>query len=185
MIPYCILIIEDDDDREFMTQLYLNYHRLMRQQISMFVHDEWAVEDLMQTTLEKLIDKVQDLRGKDRDHLVNYIIAACRNRAQNYIRDRSRHPQIPIDDYLDHADAGIGGTELESQIILAEDLHHLSKIWLKLDNRSRYLLESYYILETPTHEIADHLGIKPGSVRMALTRARQTAYELLEEYRQE
>ncbi len=28
MIPYCILIIEDDDDREFMTWLFRNYNRL-------------------------------------------------------------------------------------------------------------------------------------------------------------
>ena len=29
MIPYCILVIEDDDDRAFMEQLFVEYHRLM------------------------------------------------------------------------------------------------------------------------------------------------------------
>ena len=29
MIPYCILVIEDDDDRAFMEQLFVDYHRLM------------------------------------------------------------------------------------------------------------------------------------------------------------
>lgn len=27
MIPYCILVIEDDDDRTFMEQLFVDYHR--------------------------------------------------------------------------------------------------------------------------------------------------------------
>ena len=29
MIPYCILVIEDDDDRTFMEQLFVDYHRLI------------------------------------------------------------------------------------------------------------------------------------------------------------
>ena len=62
MVPFCILAIENEDDREFMTRLYLDYSRLMQQQITKIVQDEWAAEDLMQTTLVKLIDKVQDLR---------------------------------------------------------------------------------------------------------------------------
>lgn len=81
MVPFCILAIENEDDREFMTRLYLDYSRLMQQQITKIVQDEWAAEDLMQTTLVKLIDKVQDLRTKDRNHLINYIISACKNQA--------------------------------------------------------------------------------------------------------
>lgn len=82
MVPFCILAIENEDDREFMTRLYLDYSRLMQQQITKIVQDEWAAEDLMQTTLVKLIDKVQDLRTKDRNHLINYIISACKNQAR-------------------------------------------------------------------------------------------------------
>lgn len=51
MVPFCILAIENEDDREFMTRLYLDYSRLMQQQITKIVQDEWAAEDLMQTTL--------------------------------------------------------------------------------------------------------------------------------------
>ena len=84
-----------------MTRLYLDYSRLMQQQITKIVQDEWAAEDLMQTTLVKLIDKVQDLRTKDRNHLINYIISACKNQARNYMRDKNRHAEHSIDEYLD------------------------------------------------------------------------------------
>lgn len=44
MIPYCILVIEDDDDRTFMEQLFVDYHRLMYHEIFKLVHDQWAAE---------------------------------------------------------------------------------------------------------------------------------------------
>lgn len=54
MIPLCILVIEDDDDREFMSLLFTKYNRLMYHEIYRILHDSWAAEDVMQTTIEKL-----------------------------------------------------------------------------------------------------------------------------------
>ena len=137
MIPYCILVIEDDDDRTFMEQLFVDYHRLMYHEIFKLVHDQWAAEDVMQSTLVRLIDKIPELRLKDRGHLVNYI--------------------------------------------KKEDLEELAHIWTQLDERTRYLLEGHYILNLPAAEMARELNIKPASLRMALTRARKTAYQLLQD----
>lgn len=179
MVSFCILAIENEDDREFMTRLYLDYSRLMQQQITKIVQDEWAAEDLMQTTLVKLIDKVQDLRTKDRNHLINYIISACKNQARNYMRDKNRHAEYSIDEYLDTPNPHDGADEIEMRLAYTDELEHLSKVWPKLDGRSRYLLESHYILEKSPYEIAANLGIKADSVRTALTRARKAAYALL------
>ena len=55
MIPYCILIIEGENDRAFVAELYLQYNRLMYSEIYKIIHDPWATEDLVQTILEKLI----------------------------------------------------------------------------------------------------------------------------------
>lgn len=57
----------------------------------------------------------------------------------------------------------------------------MSRIWTQLDERTRYLLEGYYILDLPATEMARELNIKPASLRMALTRARKTAYQLLQD----
>ena len=58
-------------------------------------------------------------------------------------------------------------------------MNRLISAWHKLDDRSRFLLEKYYFLEMSCTEIAEELGTKPGSVRMALSRARKSAYNLL------
>ena len=55
----------------------------------------------------------------------------------------------------------------------------MSRIWTQLDERTRYLLEGYYILDLPATEMARELNIKPASLRMALTCARKTACQFL------
>lgn len=179
MIPYCILIIEDDNDRDFMSTLYLSYNRLMYREIFKIVNDPWVTEDLMQEVLIKLIDRVKELRAKDRQHLINYVITVSKNKARNYVRDSNRNKEISFDDQVDYSAPYLGRDEIEFHLIQKDRLKKLISAWHKLDERSRLLLEKYYILEMSCTEIAKELGTKPGSVRMALSRARKSAYELL------
>lgn len=179
MIPYCILAIENDDDRGFMESLYLQYNRLMYAEISKVVGDPNAAEDLMQDVLIKLIDRIQKLRSMDRDGLVNYIISACKNQARNYVRNCGKHPIFPLDDQTDQPDSDHSGAEMELLLIRQSDLETMARIWPELDEKSRFLLEARYVLERDDDDIAAALGIKPASVRMALTRARKAAYQLL------
>ena len=179
MIPYCILIIEDDNDRDFMSTLYLSYNRLMYREIFKIVNDPWVTEDLMQEVLIKLIDRVKELRAKDRQHLINYVITVSKNKARNYVRDSNRNKEISFDDQVDYSAPYLGRDEIEFHLIQKDRLKKLISAWHKLDERSRLLLEKYYILEMSCTEIAKELGTKPGNVRMALSRARKSAYELL------
>ena len=179
MIPYCILIIEDDSDREFMSKLYLSYNRLIYREIFKIVNDPWVTEDLMQEVLIKLIDRVKELRAKDRQHLINYVITVSKKKARNYVRDSNRNKEISFDDQVDYSAPYLGRDEIEFHLIQKDRLKKLISAWHKLDERSRLLLEKYYILEMSCTEIAKELGTKPGSVRMALSRARKSAYELL------
>ncbi|MEG0322281.1 MAG: sigma-70 family RNA polymerase sigma factor [Oscillospiraceae bacterium] len=181
MIPYCILAIEDDDDRVFMEELFQNYQRLMYNEICKIVRNPWNTEDVMQSTLIKLIDKISTLRSRSRDQLVNYIISACKNTAYNYVRDHAHPQESPFEDYLNTASIDQDGHTLELRLMKREELDCLARAWPKLDERTRRLLEGYYILEKPMTALASELDIKPESVRMALTRARKKAYNLLEE----
>ena len=62
MLPICILAIRDDDDRAYMTRLYVKYQRLMYRTIYDILGDKWATEDVLQTTLLRLIDHLDTLR---------------------------------------------------------------------------------------------------------------------------
>lgn len=181
MIPYCIAAIEDDDDRAFMENLYVTYNRLMYSELRKRLQNAWDAEDAMQTLLSRLIDRIPDLRSKSRDHLVNYIISACRNTAYNFMREHSRKPHVSLDDCVPGPASYSSVHEMELPMIRAEEFKRLQRIWPKLDDHSRYFLNCHYILEMSTKEIAGELGIKQSSVRMGLTRARQKAFVLLQE----
>lgn len=180
MIPYCITVIEDDDDRAFMEQLYTNYNRLMYSQIITILKNEWDTEDVMQSVLVKLIGKIPELRVKTRNRLVNYIITACKNTSYNFIRDHRKKHDLSYEDYIEGFDMDYYSHDAELPIIRDEELDALLRIWPKLDERTRRLLEGYYILEMSMSELGGELGIKPDSVRMTLVRARQKALELLQ-----
>ena len=69
MIPFCILAIENDDDREFMAGLFLRYQRLLYNEIYEILNNPWNTEDILQATLVKLIDKIPELRKKEETKL--------------------------------------------------------------------------------------------------------------------
>ena len=114
---------------------------------------------------------------------MNYIISATKNTTYNYLRKKAHEDLLSFDE--------LGNTELdlsesykwniETIVILHDDLGRLSRIWEKIDKRSQYLLEGKYILGKSSAEMAIDLGIQPDSVRMALTRAKQTAYKFITE----
>ena len=50
MLPICILAIRDDDDRAYMTRLFVKYQRLMYRTIYDILGDKWATEDAVSYT---------------------------------------------------------------------------------------------------------------------------------------
>ena len=183
MVPYFILAIEDLDDREFMSQLYIDFHRLMCHEARKIARNAWTAEDIVQDTLLKLIDKVSLLRSLPERRLVNYIISATKNTAYNYFRKKLHEDLLSFDE-LGNDETNISmshGWDIEKMVIFNDDLKKLSQVWSEIDKRSQYLLEGRYILGKSSAEMALDLGIQPNSVRMALTRARQTAYKLITE----
>lgn len=172
MIPLIITSIEDDDDRRFMEDLYLSYNRLMFSTISKIISDEWAVEDILQTVLEKLIGKLQLLRTFSKPKLINYISKTSRNTTLNYLRSQSRRSnEISYDDEIE--DASLTSPGVEDLLLMSEMIGNAHAAFEKLDDRNKRLLELKYFLEKTNEEIADELRVKPSSVRMMLTRARK------------
>ena len=88
MLPLIIMAIEDENDKEFMTRLYLQYRRLIYSEIRKITGEWDEAEDLVQTVVEKLLEKLPLLQGMERDKLVNYIISTARNTAYNSLRGK-------------------------------------------------------------------------------------------------
>ena len=160
MLPICILTIQDEDDRAYMSRLFVQYHRLM-----------------YQCTYEVLddIDRIDVVRQLDESKLPGYIAAACRHTAYNVLRHNRRHPQVPLEDAPEASSA----PDMDELLSRRVELNALARVWPRLDEDTRWLLEARYILDYSDSELAREMGVKPTSVRMALTRARKKARAML------
>lgn len=182
MMPAVILAIQDESDRTYMEWVFQTYHRLMYHYIMEKLNDPWQADDVMQESVVKLIDKIDVLRRLSESKRRNYIITTAKNTAISYLRREAVRKGIPYDDWTKDCIGTESDEEPESLILYQEEMELLQYVWNDLDERSRYLLSSRYILEQTFEEMARELGVSSGSARMLLTRAKRSALALIKKY---
>lgn len=182
MLPIIILAIEDDDDREFMTNVYLKYERLMFSEAYKITRHQQDTEDVMHTAIVKLIDKISLLRTFDQKRLAYYLVRTSKNTAISFCQKERKMNIISIDDDSWTEKHTISGDEMsvEDQMILKEDFENLQRIWAELDEKTKYLLSERYLFDKSAKEISDDIASSPEQVRMMLTRARRKVHQMLE-----
>lgn len=181
-LPVAILALENDGDRAFMTGLYLDTRALMYKKAKRMLRGEQDVEDVINDALEALIKKIDLLKGFDSCTLRAYVVSTIRNTALNYLNHKKRQGERVIpdgDEALESIPARAAG--LDADLIRKQDLDALKKALMLLPERERDLLTMKYLDELKDREIAAVFGIKPGSVRAYLTKARRHAQEVLKE----
>ena len=146
MIPFCILVIEDDDDREFMAALFIQYQRLLYKEIHDILKNPWNTEDVLQATLVKLIDKLPELRNKEQPQLIGYISVTARNTAYNFLRSQKKIAPFSFEEYMQQSESIAEHRQMEELLISKEEIDELVRRWPQLDAKSKYLLEGKYIL---------------------------------------
>ncbi len=178
-----ILIMQlDDDDRAFMVNLYNKYYNLARKTIYNITHDNQKIEDLINDSFVKLIEKISKIRTLDCCSLTVYVVYTVRSVSINHLKHKeveNKHMYYSenmelAEDIFDYEDNTI------EKLIRQEELELLNVTFSKLTQNQRDLLYFKYILEMSDKQIAEILGIASGSVRQYLTRARRQARKLIE-----
>lgn len=183
MILTIISAIEDEDDKAFMLNLYQDYYPLIRKTIYSIMHDFKGIDDLIEDTFIKLIEKISLLRTFDCCKTAAYVVYTAKSVAINFIKHRDVQQKHVF--YGKDADVSdelmIPEDTLEESYFHREELEALSDAVLRLPDREKDILYFKYILEKTDSEIAEDLSISPGSVREYLTRARRSAKKLMEQ----
>lgn len=73
-------------DQEFISQLFANYERLMYYTVRKYISNPHQCEDIVQTCLEKLIERIQILKKLNDAALANYIVVTVKNTSINYLK---------------------------------------------------------------------------------------------------
>lgn len=183
-IPISILAIEDENDRAFMQQLYLDYAKLMHICALKILRSREDADDAVDDACIKLIGQIPKLRTFNRYVLRQYIVVTIENVAKDMIRKRrsDRKKMIFTDFSADNAAGGIEDElTVEDEVQVIMDVDALRAGIAKLSERDRDILTWKYLDELSDHEIALRLHISEVGVRMAISRARKRLAALVKE----
>lgn len=169
-----------ESDREFITRVYLDFERLMFATAKRYISDISVCEDIIQDSIVKLIKKTDLLRSMERCILSGYIVSTVRNTAINHLKHQGMENKY-YGGGVDSVDEDMTSLTTDEIVTLTEQKEQIQKIWDRLADEDRLLLEGKYILGLTNQELGDQIGCKPESIRMKLTRTRRKALKMMVE----
>lgn len=181
MLPAVVLLLEDENDRVFMTRLYMEYRGLMFALAYAMLGSAEEAQDAVNDAVVCLIEKVSVLRGKPRCILRSYIVSTIRHTAIDALRKRARKSEpLLILDAEDAAPLEDEAASIDAEVAARADHEDFLRALTAMPERDRHLLQWKYYDEWSDEEIAKLLGIGRNSVRAALWKARKRLREELE-----
>ena len=179
MISLIQTLPHKSNDEEFMLNLYLEYKNLMYSTAHKYVSNFQEMDDIIQDCLVSLYEKIDTLRPMPEKVLAGYIVSTVRNTAINKLKADEYEKQHATDYTEENIASQKNAVPLETLFIMSERHYSLLRVWPKLSEENRILLEGKYILGYTDQELAQKLKCKASSIRMKLTRARRAALLLL------
>ena len=180
-LPMMILTIENDDDRTFITQIYLKYRKLMYAVAIDIVRDPQIAEDMVSVAITEMIEGIDTLRKINCCRMRSYVASIIRNDSIDYIRKRDRQGKYSF--LIDETTLSNIPAEgaVDDHMLRTVEIAVLKKAVAKLPQRARTLLQMKYVDEKNDKEIANILHIGQDSVRAYLSRARKHLLQIIKE----
>ena len=158
-LPAILLTTVSDADREFLTQIYLDYRNLIyRVALTFFPDDHCEAEDAFSNTLEKLCKRPELLRSIADAQKASYIAVITANTCRDILRRKKRniYAYSLEDGSMDWLDA-----------------------WQTLTDKDRDIIRMRYAEEKTVPEMAALLDVRESTIYSALFRARKHLTEHL------
>ena len=181
MVAMVYSMEDQPSDREFMDQMYMEFERLMFFTARQYASKTEIAEDIVQESLVRLYGKVRTMKPMKHVVLAAYIRATVRNTAINVLRKMNRERDYAADAETDAFAQADQEWVLNTMMDLSGYRVLLSKIWPRLPEDDRLLLEGKYILGYSDQELAEEIGCQANSIRVKLTRARRRALAIIQE----
>lgn len=175
------VVMNDNDDKQFMLELYQQYYPLMKKRSLIMISDYQVVDDLIQDACIKLIPKIPLLRSLDCCKRTSYIVYTIKNVCFDYLRNKSRNNQklqIICSD-IDVDNLVVSQETPEDCCIRKERYEELGQALGLLSKRDRELLMCKYLLGMRERDIAECLDIPVRNIQGYLSRARRRARSVL------
>lgn len=177
--PSAILSMDDETDRRFVERLYRDNHRLMYWTAHRVMGANCDLDDVVADACVSLIRKIHVIREMDGNILRAYVISTVRNTALSHLRTEGRRRAHDAGAELE--DLGSEEPGPLEQVCALDMATRLMDAMERLPARDQDVLRMKYLSDMTDAEIAEILGIERVTVRVALSRARKRAYQLMME----
>ena len=180
MLTAIIAAIENEDARSLIESLYTDYYVLMLHKAQSMVCDRQAAEDVVESVMLRLIDRIELLQGCNRASVRSYLVTCVRNEAIDRMR-REKKTQS-----LDDAEEQLcklpdENPQLDTGLIREEQIQAVIKALEALDDRERLALRMKYYDRMTEGEIARLFGMSRSGIRNVIDRARRHVEAQLQE----
>ena len=174
-VPIAVLVLANDEDRQFVEQLYFEYRGLMYFVAGKyFGHNDAEIEDAISSVIENMCKYVENFRAVECNKLKSYVFSTIENVCKRRLRELGKQrlyqddgaTQETIENIPDTADAYASVFAYADARALLDELDALSE-------RDKELLWMRHVEKLTFLEIANQLGMTEQAVRTALTRAKQ------------
>lgn len=179
-VPIFISSIEDDNDREFMEQLYTEHYTMMYNLARKYAQNIYDIDDIISEACLALIRKIPLLRTLSSNERLGYVNATTRNTGLKFCKSKYRRHESPTDGYILNKEESTQ-PDIDKALLEKITISDIKTALDRLNESDRDLLTMKYILEIPDSEIEDMLNIKHGALRTRLSRARHRLYGIYSE----
>lgn len=179
IMPIFIQMIDDPVDQEWMTGLFMKYHKVMMATAGYYMKDFQDVEEVVNDSLLSLYEKIDRIRSLEPKALTSYIITTVRNAAFSYLRKKKLMNShfLYLSDYGIEAISATDDVERAAEARDQLDIVHGIINTLSKNEQGAIRLKCEEGLDDK--EIAEILGVSPENVRQLITRGRKRILEAL------
>lgn len=172
------MVIQNEEDRSTIENLYHNYHRLMMYIAREILKDQEKAEDAVSQTFIKIIDNLQKFSFEDCNKTKGLIGILVRNICYDMLRSENRWGLVS----LDEADLRGNLEDFPYEKLASEEGYQMILSGIsELSEKSSSVLKLKYIYDYSDREIAELLNISQENVRVRLHRAKTALLQKLTE----
>lgn len=177
MLSIYLSMVETEEQRSLVENLYFEYEQLMYRIAFSVLHNAQDAEDSVHEAFVRIITNIEKVSGIEPAKRGSYVIIVTRNMAIDLYRRNKK--QVDADGLSDVSPDT--GHDVEREVFGKYDCEQLNDALSKLPDTQREVLIMRYFHNEDIEDIAEVLGISPKAVRIRLHRARNTLYGLLKD----
>ncbi|MEG0512139.1 MAG: sigma-70 family RNA polymerase sigma factor [Clostridia bacterium] len=173
-LPLAILLIEDDEDRQFVTDLYLQHRELLyKKATGFFYNSQSEIEDAVSDAAERMCKYCKEIQNipcnKRKFYIVKIIRSVCITRLAVLQRQQERNDWFADTETVEGIEDENSAHGIVFSRVYADDLLHSFSM---LSDRDKELIRMRHIDRMDYDEIANTLHISEGTARTAVSRAK-------------